>query len=111
MDLSHQKDPGSVDPSARESSDSAEADELKSCDDCRTTRTPLWRGGPNGPKSLCNACGIRYRKKRRESKGVEGLGMKMKVLGLKKKWKQRIMGEEEQAAVLLMALSSGLLYA
>ncbi|KAJ9185974.1 hypothetical protein P3X46_005539 [Hevea brasiliensis] len=37
----------------------------KSCTDCKTTRTPLWRGGPAGPKSLCNACGIRYRKKRR----------------------------------------------
>nr|CAD1845011.1 unnamed protein product [Ananas comosus var. bracteatus] len=24
--------------------------------------TPLWRTGPDGPKSLCNACGIRYRK-------------------------------------------------
>lgn len=37
----------------------------KCCSDCKTTRTPLWRGGPAGPKSLCNACGIRYRKKRR----------------------------------------------
>jgi len=114
MDLSNEKDPGSIDPSTRDSSDSASAsEELKSCADCRTTKTPLWRGGPNGPKSLCNACGIRYRKKRREAKGVDGgVGMKMKVLGLKKKWKQRMMlGEEEQAAVLLMALSSGLLYA
>ncbi|KAJ6928642.1 hypothetical protein NC652_012697 [Populus alba x Populus x berolinensis] len=40
----------------------------------RTTKTPLWRGGPAGPKSLCNACGIRYRKKRsvmRLEKGPE----------------------------------------
>lgn len=22
----------------------------KSCTDCRTTRTPLWRGGPAGPR-------------------------------------------------------------
>ncbi|KAL5565934.1 hypothetical protein UlMin_029098 [Ulmus minor] len=35
----------------------------KCCVDCRTTKTPLWRGGPAGPKSLCNACGIRHRKK------------------------------------------------
>ncbi|KAI4310933.1 hypothetical protein MLD38_035876 [Melastoma candidum] len=34
------------------------------CADCSTTKTPLWRVGPSGPKSLCNACGIRYRKKR-----------------------------------------------
>ncbi|KAM3338165.1 hypothetical protein P3S68_031382 [Capsicum galapagoense] len=37
----------------------------KTCVDCGTTRTPLWRIGPAGPKSLCNACGIRSRKKRR----------------------------------------------
>ncbi|XP_042965791.1 putative GATA transcription factor 22 isoform X1 [Carya illinoinensis] len=43
------------------------------CADCNTTTTPLWRGGPRGPKdpacllmqSLCNACGIRQRKARR----------------------------------------------
>lgn len=35
------------------------------CVDCKTTKTPLWRSGPQGPKSLCNACGIRYRKARR----------------------------------------------
>ncbi|KAI9081081.1 hypothetical protein K1719_037061 [Acacia pycnantha] len=39
-------------------------DNKKRCTDCRTTKTPLWRGGPSGPKTLCNACGIRYRKKR-----------------------------------------------
>lgn len=36
----------------------------KLCVDCKTSKTPLWRSGPAGPKSLCNACGIRYRKKR-----------------------------------------------
>lgn len=35
------------------------------CVDCKTTKTPLWRSGPHGPKSLCNACGIRYRKAKR----------------------------------------------
>ncbi|KAM3355497.1 hypothetical protein ACQJBY_025960 [Aegilops geniculata] len=43
----------------------------KACDDCNTTKTPLWRGGPNGPKSLCNACGIRYRKRRRVAMGLD----------------------------------------
>nr|GEW52190.1 GATA transcription factor 17 [Tanacetum cinerariifolium] len=41
------------------------AEESKSCLDCKTTSTPLWRGGPDGPKTLCNACGIKYHKKRR----------------------------------------------
>ncbi|KAL1208125.1 GATA transcription factor 14 [Cardamine amara subsp. amara] len=33
----------------------------KSCSHCRTTKTPLWREGPKGPGTLCNACGMRYR--------------------------------------------------
>ncbi len=24
--------------------------------------TPVWRAGPHGPKTLCNACGVRYMK-------------------------------------------------
>ncbi|XP_066378244.1 protein CYTOKININ-RESPONSIVE GATA TRANSCRIPTION FACTOR 1-like [Miscanthus floridulus] len=38
---------------------------IRVCSDCNTTETPLWRSGPCGPKSLCNACGIRQRKARR----------------------------------------------
>ncbi|KAL9265956.1 GATA transcription factor 15-like protein [Drosera capensis] len=34
----------------------------KSCTICKTTKTPMWRVGPLGPKSLCNACGIKYTK-------------------------------------------------
>ncbi|KAG2238612.1 hypothetical protein Bca4012_023080 [Brassica carinata] len=37
---------------------------IRICSDCNTTKTPLWRSGPRGPKSLCNACGIRQRKAR-----------------------------------------------
>ncbi|KDP23419.1 hypothetical protein JCGZ_23252 [Jatropha curcas] len=50
----------------------------KYCTDCKTTKTPLWRGGPAGPKSLCNACGIRYRKKRRAMLGLEKDSVKKK---------------------------------
>lgn len=32
------------------------------CVHCKTTETPLWRGGPDGPKTLCNACGVRFKK-------------------------------------------------
>ncbi|XP_059657057.1 putative GATA transcription factor 22 [Cornus florida] len=38
---------------------------VRVCSDCHTTKTPLWRSGPQGPKTLCNACGIRQRKARR----------------------------------------------
>ncbi|XP_038978983.1 GATA transcription factor 15-like [Phoenix dactylifera] len=145
MDLSGEKETGSIDLSGgREGSG-----EPKSCADCRTTKTPLWRGGPSGPKSLCNACGIRYRKKRRAvlghkegerrerkqkreddsssstttttTKELGGVSVKLRMLGLGSEVlvkrrsmldrKRRRMGEVEQAAVLLMALSSGFLHA
>ncbi|KAL1332994.1 hypothetical protein HN51_061769 [Arachis hypogaea] len=37
------------------------------CANCDTTSTPLWRNGPRGPKTLCNACGIRYKKEERRA--------------------------------------------
>ncbi|KGN47402.1 GATA transcription factor 16 [Cucumis sativus] len=113
----------------------------KTCADCGTTKTPLWRGGPAGPKSLCNACGIRSRKKRRSLLGLNrggeverknkgssnnrnnnGGGNQGKIGGESLKWRsmafgrkelmqRRQLGEEEQAAVLLMALSYGSVYA
>ena len=30
------------------------------CSDCGTADSPEWRKGPNGPKTLCNACGCKY---------------------------------------------------
>ncbi|KAG7564532.1 Zinc finger GATA-type [Arabidopsis suecica] len=33
----------------------------KSCSHCGTRKTPLWREGPRGAGTLCNACGMRYR--------------------------------------------------
>jgi len=32
----------------------------KVCAHCHTMETPLWRNGPMGPKTLCNACGVRH---------------------------------------------------
>nr|KYP32575.1 GATA transcription factor 11 [Cajanus cajan] len=31
------------------------------CTHCLAQRTPQWRAGPLGPKTLCNACGVRYK--------------------------------------------------
>lgn len=31
------------------------------CLHCETDKTPQWRTGPMGPKTLCNACGVRYK--------------------------------------------------
>ncbi|XP_047333640.1 GATA transcription factor 16-like [Impatiens glandulifera] len=91
-------------------------DNVKMCTDCGTTKTPLWRGGPSGPKSLCNACGIRNRKKKRDLLGLNKNSTAMataaatataaaKKNGVQKTVKKMKMGEVEQAAVLLMALS------
>ncbi|BAD87039.1 zinc finger protein-like [Oryza sativa Japonica Group] len=129
--------------------DPDECNGSKACADCHTTKTPLWRGGPGGPKSLCNACGIRYRKRRRAALGLdssatatatdgaeqqkktkakkekaqeEEVTMELHTVGFRSKdaavFKQRrrmrrrkCLGEEERAAILLMALSSGVIYA
>ncbi|KAF8098036.1 hypothetical protein N665_0275s0007 [Sinapis alba] len=42
------------------------------CANCDTTSTPLWRNGPRGPKSLCNACGIRFKKEERRTTAASG---------------------------------------
>ncbi|KAI4318644.1 hypothetical protein MLD38_032320 [Melastoma candidum] len=31
------------------------------CTHCQAQRTPQWRAGPHGAKTLCNACGVRYK--------------------------------------------------
>ncbi|CAN7013171.1 hypothetical protein BRARA_C04478 [Brassica rapa] len=141
------------------SSSGSGGDTKKTCVDCGTSKTPLWRGGPAGPKSLCNACGIKSRKKRQAAHGIKhednnnkikknkssndlalddqtvkskiktgtedcnnskksvkgasrflDFGFKVPVMKRSVVEKKRLwmkMGEEERAAVLLMALSCG----
>ncbi|PSS17822.1 GATA transcription factor [Actinidia chinensis var. chinensis] len=53
-----------VAPKKREGGENSSArtggDERK-CLHCATDKTPQWRTGPMGPKTLCNACGVRYK--------------------------------------------------
>ncbi|KAB1225228.1 GATA transcription factor 2 [Morella rubra] len=35
--------------------------EVRRCSHCASEKTPQWRTGPLGPKTLCNACGVRYK--------------------------------------------------
>ncbi|GAA5919479.1 hypothetical protein JCM1841_002223 [Sporobolomyces salmonicolor] len=50
------------------------------CRDCGRTDSPEWRKGPDGPKTLCNACGLRYAKlKSRMDKPVGGPSSLKKV--------------------------------
>ncbi|GER35988.1 GATA transcription factor [Striga asiatica] len=132
---------------------------VRVCSDCNTTKTPLWRSGPKGPKSLCNACGIRQRKARRAMAAAAAaangtvvttsdhqtpklIKLKVKNAHLKKRFKattneaglqsngnkkvgfedflvnlsktlsfHHVFPEEEKdAAILLMALSSGMVH-
>lgn len=41
----------------------------RSCDECGAVESPEWRKGPKGPKTLCNACGLRWAKKTRKEEG------------------------------------------
>ncbi|KAH9288170.1 hypothetical protein KI387_032287 [Taxus chinensis] len=34
---------------------------VRKCMHCGIQKTPQWRAGPMGPKTLCNACGVRYK--------------------------------------------------
>ncbi|KAL5560958.1 hypothetical protein UlMin_030705 [Ulmus minor] len=105
----------------------------RSCIDCHTTRTPLWRGGPAGPRSLCNACGLRYRKQNRDLLGLNkglhlqerkkkknitsntrvGLPLNLGLIGVEreKELDKRMLKEEEEAAIMLMALSYDSIFA
>ncbi|KAF8582269.1 hypothetical protein K439DRAFT_1351612, partial [Ramaria rubella] len=42
-------------------------DEQRVCRTCGRTDSPEWRKGPNGPKTLCNACGLRWAKRTRKA--------------------------------------------
>eukprot|EP00243_Klebsormidium_subtile_P012293 TRINITY_DN7408_c0_g1_i1.p1 TRINITY_DN7408_c0_g1~~TRINITY_DN7408_c0_g1_i1.p1 ORF type:complete len:296 (+),score=62.15 TRINITY_DN7408_c0_g1_i1:270-1157(+) len=50
------------DPDTPTEADSGKLASPRTCINCGTTKTPLWRNGPEGYKSLCNACGIRLKK-------------------------------------------------
>ncbi|KAK4344315.1 hypothetical protein RND71_037409 [Anisodus tanguticus] len=81
---------------------------IRVCSDCNTTKTPLWRSGPKGPKSLCNACGIRQRKARR-AMAAAAAATNGKNSTTETSTTMKIKDEKE-AAILLMALSSGLVH-
>ena len=52
-----------VRPMATDSIVTASGKKMKrGCLNCGQQKTPQWRVGPEGPKTLCNACGVRFRK-------------------------------------------------
>ncbi|BGO94041.1 hypothetical protein NBRC10512_003673 [Rhodotorula toruloides] len=43
----------------------------RSCANCGRTSSAEWRSGPTGPKTLCNACGLRWSKARSQAVAAE----------------------------------------
>jgi len=43
------------------SSETTEGGGMRRCTHCASEKTPQWRTGPLGPKTLCNACGVRFK--------------------------------------------------
>lgn len=62
------------------SSSNSPTDIIRVCSNCKTTKTPLWRSGPQGPKSLCNACGIRQMKARRAMRAAAAAGLSSRII-------------------------------
>merc|ERR1712000_31042 len=54
------------DPRTGEKKKKLKASEEYVCTDCGTLDSPEWRKGPSGPKTLCNACGLRWAKKEKK---------------------------------------------
>ncbi|XP_038892635.1 GATA transcription factor 8-like [Benincasa hispida] len=48
-------------PSEAGNQNSPSTQSVRKCMHCEITKTPQWRAGPMGPKTLCNACGVRYK--------------------------------------------------
>lgn len=44
--------------------------EVNFCRSCGTTETPEWRKGPDGQKSLCNACGLHFANNMKREKEI-----------------------------------------
>ncbi|PVI03217.1 blue light regulator 2 [Periconia macrospinosa] len=67
----------SLDRDGRTSSDKKKKQKMADeyvCTDCGTLDSPEWRKGPNGPKTLCNACGLRWAKKEKKKQSQAGGG-------------------------------------
>ncbi|KAL6052519.1 white collar 2 type of transcription factor [Balamuthia mandrillaris] len=55
---------------------------VKRCLECGSTDTPGWRRGPQGIRTLCNACGLRYARKKAEEKARAALPRKSNIHNL-----------------------------
>ncbi|KAK9825261.1 hypothetical protein WJX74_004332 [Apatococcus lobatus] len=49
----------------------ASGSQPKSCIQCGSMQTPQWREGPLGPKTLCNACGVKWQRLEKARKNAD----------------------------------------
>ncbi|KAG0213730.1 hypothetical protein BGX28_003674 [Mortierella sp. GBA30] len=52
---------GGISAAKRGAGSSSNATSQKRCGYCGCTSTPMWRRGPHGPSTLCNACGVKWK--------------------------------------------------
>ncbi|PCD26858.1 hypothetical protein AU210_013278 [Fusarium oxysporum f. sp. radicis-cucumerinum] len=55
-------------PCAREHKAPKAPDHTRSCEFCHVTKTPKWRSGPSGRRTLCNVCGLLYAKREEKAR-------------------------------------------
>ncbi|PSS21698.1 GATA transcription factor [Actinidia chinensis var. chinensis] len=48
-------------PTAETDGEAGGCQTQRRCSHCQVQKTPQWRAGPLGAKTLCNACGVRYK--------------------------------------------------
>lgn len=70
MDDSYDEDLFSI--NQRHAKLSGSSSSVRQCEFCKSTETPAWRRGPSGKGSLCNACGIKWRLKKKVKKSDSG---------------------------------------
>jgi hypothetical protein len=55
------------------------------CHSCNRAETPEWRRGPDGARTLCNACGLHYAKLTRKQQGANKAGTTVSSSNLRPK--------------------------
>ncbi|GAA5872699.1 hypothetical protein JCM3774_005033 [Rhodotorula dairenensis] len=72
-DSSKSRQSGKLRRTSSETGSQASSNTNRICQNCGRTDSPEWRSGPNGNKTLCNACGLRWAKSQKHgSQGSSG---------------------------------------
>ncbi|GAA5988507.1 hypothetical protein JCM10908_003594 [Rhodotorula pacifica] len=72
-DSSKSRQSGKIRRTSSETGSQASSNANRICQNCGRTDSPEWRSGPNGNKTLCNACGLRWAKSQKQgSQGSSG---------------------------------------